>query len=133
MTKILVLVLVAAIVGSGIYFFTASSEVIVPDRLSNIPEQAKWVGGTDGGNWYEVVDEISTNSFKIRIYNDHNGEILADTIFNVNADCTAQQQFNSETLMSAIMGYNGYDILLDVPKEGTKCYLPTKSEVPLVH
>jgi hypothetical protein len=93
-----------------------------PERLSNIPQKAKWCGGADGGNWYEVTKVLPNNIFMIKIYNEGSGEIEVDTIFTLNSDCTFKH-IDSITLIKSINGYDGDKILLNMPDKGERCSL----------
>jgi len=46
-----------------------------PQRLPNIPKEAKWYGGKDGGCWILVQHTDSMNLFRITTYFDNSGEI----------------------------------------------------------
>jgi len=52
---------------------------VPPERPSNIPENSVWVGGPDGGLFYEVVNKDSI-SLRMRIYYE-NGALIEDGIF----------------------------------------------------
>lgn len=55
-----------------------------PDRIANIPKDAFWVGGADGGQWY-LADKIdSTNqTIHFKIYNDYTGDVVVDKVFKL--------------------------------------------------
>jgi len=110
----LILLLVTFIV----YFLSQNhTNVIPPKRLANIPQQAEWVGGVDGGIWYQVTKIISRKTFKIKIYNDVNGELEIDTTFILNPDC-AFREIDSGMLIKSINGYDGESIILNLPEKG---------------
>jgi hypothetical protein len=110
---------------AGIIFFTSckQSKVKTPDRLRNIPQEAKWIGGVDGGSWYQVSEVLSDNAFKIKIYNDGNGELEVDTIFILNPNC-ALKKIDTSKLMKSIDGFDGEKILLNI--ENKRCSLTMK-------
>src|SRR5262245_25741025 len=85
---------------ASITFFISckQTKVKAPDRLANIPQEAKWIGGADGGNWYQVIEIISENAFKIKIYNDGSGELEVDTTFIIHSNCTLKK-IDTSTLM----------------------------------
>lgn len=109
----------------SIIFFTSckQSKVKTPDRLRNIPEEAKWIGGVDGGSWYHLSEVLSDTAFKIKIYNDGNGELEVDTIFILNSSC-ALKKVDTSTLMKSIDGFDGEKILLNIGNK--RCSLTMK-------
>ncbi len=54
-----------------------------PDKPKNVPIEAVWSGGCDGGDWIELV-EIKKNAYRFRIYQDWNGELKMDADFFFN-------------------------------------------------
>jgi len=105
-----------------IWLLCQSSNVNAPERLSNIPADAKWAGGHDGGNWFQVLKASENNSFEIKIYNDNTGEVEASSSFVLNPDCVLLK-IDSMTLIRSISGFDGSRILLTIPEEGRKCFL----------
>lgn len=94
-------------------------------HLSNIPDQAKWVGGADGGCWVEVVGVVSNSAFRLRIYRDNDGGLESDTIFVLNQQCSVVQ-IDSAALLPAITGYDGRDVHLRMPTGKEGCFLHPK-------
>ena len=45
-----------------VYKYFSSAIVKPPERSANIPKQSVWVGGADGGNWYQITKVISKNT-----------------------------------------------------------------------
>lgn len=65
----------------------SSTILHAPDRLSKIPQDAFWVGGIDGGQWYLVNSIDKTDKIiHFKIYNDYNGDLLVDKKFKLNCD-----------------------------------------------
>ena len=120
--KILILFCVILAFTGIFLIFNNKPNVTVPSRLSNIPAHAIWAGGSDGGIWYQIIDVLSTNSFKIKLYNDMTGELEVDTIFILNADCPIQE-LDSSKLLKSIDGYDGEKIILNFPDTGRLCFL----------
>lgn len=56
-----------------------TSEVEPPKRLANIPPEAVWVGGADGGAWILCKEDRGRNF--CTIYNDTNGEVWVSDYF----------------------------------------------------
>lgn len=96
-----------------------------PKRLPNIPKQAEWVGGVDGGNWYQIIKVISKNTFNIKIYNEKTGEIEIDAVFILNPDCPFKE-IDSTLLIRSINGYDGEKIIVNLPEKGSQCSLIIK-------
>lgn len=104
------------------YFYLGKPAVKPPQRLKNVPEQAHWVGGADGGGWYQITKVISKNMFKIKIYNDYTGESEIDTTFILNPDCSLKE-IDSATLVKSFNFFDGQKIELRLPKKGKRCSL----------
>ena len=51
-----------------------------PEKPSNVPPAAAYIGGCDGGHWMELVS-ITDKKVRFRIYRDWNGELLLDADF----------------------------------------------------
>lgn len=98
-------------------FYCRETKIKAPDRLPSIPEKAVWSGGVDGGNWFELSRVLSKNTFKIKIYNDFSGGLIADNIFVLNPDCTVTE-VDSITLIKSFDFYDGERILLDLDIQG---------------
>ncbi|MFT3751292.1 MAG: hypothetical protein QM768_23475 [Agriterribacter sp.] len=107
------------------YFYLGKPVIKPPERLSNIPRQAEWVGGADGGNWYQITKVISKDAFKIKIYNEGTGELEIDTTFILNPECSFKE-IDSATLVKSINGYDGTKIGLLLAKKGKRCSLIIK-------
>jgi hypothetical protein len=90
-----------------------------PARLPNIPKNATWIGGSDGGSWLEIINTINDTAFNIRIYNDENGRLDIDTIFSLTPDCSVKK-VDSTSLLNAIDGFDGEEIILSIKGNGGK-------------
>lgn len=51
-----------------------------PEKPEDIPIEAQWNGGCDGGYWIELV-AIKENKYRFRIYLDYKSEVLIDADF----------------------------------------------------
>ncbi|MEJ0105419.1 MAG: hypothetical protein WDO19_23935 [Bacteroidota bacterium] len=122
--SIIILMVLLLILAAGIVYFWGNghANITPPERPANIPQQAEWVGGADGGNWYQVTKVISKNAFKIKIYNDGNGELEIDTTFILNSDC-AFREIDSLTLTKRFNFFDGKEIELLWPEKGKRCSL----------
>jgi hypothetical protein len=123
----LIALLCLLLIGSvAIFFlFNKKPEVHPPVQVSNIPSNAKWVGGVDGGNWYQIKKVLSPNVFRIAIYNESSGDIEVDTTFTLNPLCILQS-IDSLTLVKSINGYDGEKVLLTLPEKDKRCFLIVK-------
>jgi hypothetical protein len=97
-------------------------EVKLPERPEKVPQNAHWVGGVDGGNWYSISKVLANDTFELKIYNDFSGALDADTMFILNPDCTIRK-IDSITLLKSISGYDGEKIWLNFPGKDSKCFL----------
>lgn len=71
------------IVVGGIILF--SSRLFNPpcnrcERPVNVPAQAIWKGGHDGGHWIELVN-MKNDTIRFRIYRDFDGALILDADF----------------------------------------------------
>jgi hypothetical protein len=71
---------VVFVVGILIGLVVASKGVRVPARLANVPVDASWQGGNDGGNWFRCVEQ-SLNLYRCQVYADVTGTLLIDDLF----------------------------------------------------
>jgi hypothetical protein len=126
MKKNLIVILVIFIAAFVIFYFLMSNRKITPlERQSNIPTQARWVGGADGGTWFEIIKALPDSSFRIKLYNDYSGEIIVDTIFVLSNECSSSK-IDSTTLIKKIRSYDGENILLDLIENNKHCFLTPK-------
>ena len=102
---------------------SANHDKVKPqERPKNIPEQAFWVGGTDGGNWY-VVEYVHNhkNNAIIKVYNDADGSLIASKRFVLV--CPIDNQQLIDNLQEQINAYDGEKILLRSPNNKKACWL----------
>lgn len=98
-----------------------------PERHASIPPDATWAGGIDGGYWFLVTSSSGANTFNIKIYNEHSGEIDVQNSFVLNSNC-AIKQIDSATLVQNIAWFNGEEIFLKLNDKDPTCSLtPTTS------
>lgn len=89
-----------------------------PKRSENVPKTAIWSGGCDGGHWFEQVGRISVNNrYRIRIYNDYDGNLELDAEFGASDTC--KKVVKDEIIVNKILVYNGEQIIL----KGNYCNL----------
>jgi len=59
-----------------------------PERLSNIPKEAVWKGGEDGGFWFLNVSQAKDkNIIRLKVFNDYDGELILDADFKIPENC----------------------------------------------
>lgn len=114
----------ALIIGLLIFFsFHCGMEsATAPERPRNVSINAQWFGGVDGGKWYWITKVISDRSFKIRIYHDFTGEVVMDTVFILNPECSTKT-IDSNTLLKNISDFDGEKIYLNLPEKNKLCSL----------
>lgn len=103
-------------------FCKTTTNVQPPKKLENIPNQAVWRGGVDGGRWFLIDKVLSDTSVKMKIYNELTGELLIDSIFTLDENCI-NNRIDSQTLLSQISMYDGEKILLNTTKNDMYCTL----------
>lgn len=82
-----------------------------PERNEKVPETAVWSGGCGGGYWFEQVGYTkSNNRYRIRIYNDFDGNLELDAEFGASDTC--KKSVDDEIIVSKISVYNGEQIIL---------------------
>ena len=76
-----------------------------PQKPNKVPETAKWIGGFDGGAWFEIVN-IDTNKmiYRFRIYDDRKGDLIEDADF-ITDKCNVRYALSD----SIINNINYYD------------------------
>lgn len=94
-----------------------------PKGIKGIPETAFWVGGQDGGQWYEIKSiDRETLAADIVIYNDNTGVMEMSGQFKLK--CISANQFNLDNLKNEINGFDGQRIILKTTdKEYKNCFL----------
>jgi len=93
-----------------------------PRRLANIPTRATWIGGLDGGTWFLIDKVVSNHAFRVKLYNDNDGELIVNSIFLLNNGCSLKE-IDSIQLLNSIGGYDGREVLLNVSSAEVKRFL----------
>ena len=86
-------------------------KVEAPPRPSNVPQEAQWYGGADGGCWIIIHDTDTVNRFHVRCFFDSDGELREEGIYEVDTTVT-KKTYTAEELRKVILGYTGGDIVL---------------------
>lgn len=116
---------IVIIIVTIVTLFSCSADhdkVKAPKRPKNIPEQAFWVGGTDGGNWFVVEDvHIHKSNAFIKVFNDSDGSLIASKRFILV--CPIDNQQLIDNLQEQINGFDGEKILLKSSGNKKNCWL----------
>lgn len=80
--------------------------IVFPDRAAGIPETAVWHGGSDGGDWIDLHEEVSENLFLISIYHE-NGNLLYSGLFEHSGSAMSIDELKGE-----ISSWTGIRIIL---------------------
>lgn len=123
---VVLLIVFSLLIISFIYFAKKDKNTKALERPANVSRQAIWIGGVDGGHWYKIDKTLSPNIFKIKIFNDYNGDVIIDSTFTFNSDCKLKQM-DLRKLIQSINGYDGEKILLNYKANDTNCYLILES------
>lgn len=111
---------------SILFFFSFCSDkndtLKAPERIVGIPDQAFWIGGPDGGNWYyvEYIHPHRNNAI-IKIYNDRDGELIVSKRFILI--CPEDSPSLIDSLQKQINAFDGDKILLYAPPGKSACFL----------
>ncbi|MBK9564264.1 MAG: hypothetical protein IPO37_03445 [Saprospiraceae bacterium] len=93
-----------------IIFMLSCNNPVNKNRPSNVPENAIWKGGSDGGCWI-IINPIAEGNLECKVFYE-NGDVWEEGTFIKNGDCNIDQ---SEAL-NQITGFDGENILTK-----TKC------------
>jgi hypothetical protein len=124
MKKILLVIGLSAAAFVGLQYFN-TKPAKAPERHPNIPLNATWAGGVDGGYWYQTSQASGVNTFHIKIYNEYTGEIQVDDLFELHSNCSIKG-LDSETVTKNISSYNGERIFLKIIRNDRYCSLTPK-------
>lgn len=79
-----------------------------PERIGQVPVSARWIGGCDGGLWYNIIEESpKEKKYLIGIYFDYNGELIIEKEFYLKSNCSFK---NKEQLYNSIIDYDFFTI-----------------------
>ena len=67
------------------------SEQIVPTLPEDVPADANWSGGCEGGEWIYLVND-SSNYYHFRVYRDYDGALKMDALFTTADSCNLTKQ-----------------------------------------
>ena len=95
----------------------------IPNRPNGVPYNTFWIGGADGGQWYQIdsIDKRLSVAW-IKIYNDFSGELQINRQFNLH--CDSSTNIDLDSLKYSIDGFDGKRIyLINTDKNNRKCFL----------
>jgi hypothetical protein len=77
----------------------------VPDRIGEIPATARWIGGCDGGHWFNIEEmQPESNKYRVAVYFDYNGKLYVNEYFQLKC----KKRYNSyKELLDDILYYEG--------------------------
>lgn len=112
-----VFVLAFAIFGFVFYKWSTNSSPCIPEtpkRLGMVPTSAEWIGGCDGGKWFNIIEINSDeNRYKIAIYYDYSGELITEKDFYKESNCTKEYLLKKD-LLSDILDYDFFEIHMKI-------------------
>jgi hypothetical protein len=85
MKKLTFILIACCVLGFIFWKWFFNQPCLPPEKPKNVPIEAIWKGGCDGGNWIELVS-IENEKVRFRIYRDWNGELILDADF-IYKDC----------------------------------------------
>ena len=90
-----------------------------PERIGDIPINAFWVGGSDGGLWYEFFTN-NDSIYHFRIYNDFSGLKTFEGDYKVSGQC--KDEIKNANLKDIISHSTNDRIYLTINDKGKLCY-----------
>lgn len=77
----------------------------VPNRVGEVPETARWIGGCDGGHWFDIEEiQADSSKYRIAVYFDYNGELYVSEYFQFKCETRYR---TSKELLDNILYYEG--------------------------
>jgi len=118
---LLPLVVLAAItLGITVFISYIKQPCPPPVKLNNIPTSAFWVGGCDGGLWYELLNR-KDSIYTFKIYNDFNGQIVSEGDFRTSGKC--YEDLKNQKIQDLITHSTVDKIYVITNVDGKYCYL----------
>ena len=94
-----------------IYAFSHTNKSYQPDKPVNVPQNAHWYGGSDGGVWIELNNTALPGHHFAKIYTDI-GDNWMSGVFVMSGDCK-NTNFDANSLCKIIDGFDGRKIILE--------------------
>jgi hypothetical protein len=93
-----------------------------PQRKGNIPSNATWHGGQDGGCWIEITSASNDSLYTLNIYNDETGEYENGGVFKICSVCS-EVNLTTSNLSMLIDSYDGEKVFLKQEVGKRSCVL----------
>ncbi|MFN8296123.1 MAG: hypothetical protein U0T69_07995 [Chitinophagales bacterium] len=95
-----------------------------PKKPKSVPNNAFWIGGEDGGNWYSIVSiDSTTETVHFIVYNDYTGEIELNKNLNLNCSSSKEVPIRWQNIESYIDCFDGKRIILNqISLDKSWCY-----------
>lgn len=75
-----------------------------PNKPKTVPNEAFWVGGTDGGNFFHMeIHPENDKKLYTQIFNDFTGDLEFEGVLNYSGDLSTQELISMPSL------YQGWD------------------------
>lgn len=93
------------------------------------PEQAKWLGGADGGVWVNIKEHLENERYLIAVYTD-GGILWVQDIYQVEQECIETLKQSNQKLFSLMNSFDGINFLLEIqnPMTNKYCYLKASNQ-----
>lgn len=94
--------------------YIGTSDVIVPPQPLNLPSDAFWQGGIDGGYWYSCKKSRTDFEFHCKLYGDDGNVVIKDSfelyisLYGKSKEIS-MKDFRKQTYLTAdnVIGFNG--------------------------
>lgn len=93
-----------------------------PKRKSNVPNEAQWYGGKDGGAWILINSTDFSNQYEVVVYFDSDGSIWSNGLYKVCRYCQ-EDSMKVEEIRNNISTFDGESVILKTIKKGKYCTL----------
>lgn len=114
----------------SIFLFTmCKQDIKPPKRVKNIPNEARWYGGADGGCWIKIDSTKAVNEYRVTVYFEGDGSIWSNGLYNLCEKCESKN-LTIEEIKNLIDGFDGESIILNVIHNKKYCSLNKVSNVP---
>ena len=80
-----------------------------PEKPANVPSDAQWVGGIDGGDWL-ICHEVSTRTMTCTVFADVTGVLVDEGIFTFDEE--HQSKIGSDSFYASLSYFDGERIKL---------------------
>lgn len=85
--------------------FCKRRNITEPKKNPNLPEDARWCGGIDGGVWIVIHNTEEKNKFQVLCFSDMTGDLIENDVFEFDVSC----QKNKILLKEIVDNIDFYD------------------------